>query len=118
MICQMLLIAAAMQSPQATYYAETCYIKSLTYPIRTHACIESLPERKEEIDARATAWSNKYRPLFQKAQAYLESRQYDFSKGAVPFHVNMATSWARAEQDDGRQSMMETCDAHLADLNS
>ena len=114
----MLLVAAAMQSPQATYYAETCYIKSLTYPIQTRACIESLPERKGEIEARAAAWSNKYAPLFEKAQKYLESKHYDFSKGAVPFHVNVATSWAKNEQENGRQNMIETCDAHMEDLNS
>lgn len=118
MICQMLLIAGAMTSPQATYYAETCYIKSLTYPIMTQACIESLPERKGEFETRAKAWSDRYAPLFEKSRKYLESKHYNFDQGAVPFHVRMARSWAKGDQDKGKQNMAETCDAHMADLNS
>mgnify|MGYP003583140436 CR=1 FL=1 len=118
MICNMLLIAGAMQSPQATYYAETCYLKSLTYPIQVEACIETFPERKDEFDQRLLAWRNKYTPMFEKSREYLQSKQYDFSRGAVPFHTKAARSWAKGDQDQGRAHMEEMCNAHLADLNS
>jgi hypothetical protein len=118
MICKILLVASAMQSPQATYYAETCYLKSLTYPIRMEACIETFPERKDEFERRLQAWRDTYAPLFDKSRQYLESKRYDFSRGAVPFHVEAARSWVADDQAQGREHMDAMCNAHLAELNA
>ena len=107
-----------MSSPQATYYAETCYLKSLTYPMIAASCSKELPERREEFDAALRAWQDRYAPHIERSKAHLESTGYNFQGPMVRMAQNMASTWVSSKVANGPAAVAETCDAHLADLRS
>jgi hypothetical protein len=111
-------MAGTMSSPQATYYAETCYLKSLTYPLIAASCSKELPARRDEFDAALRAWQDRYAAHIERSRAHLESTGYDFQGPTIRMAQNVARSWVSSEVANGPAAVAETCDAHLSDLKS